>query len=196
MPMRLDNLRDQKILIIGNSPESKNYEFQKLIDENFFTLRFKCNNLPYKSNKLCKYLGKHTDSYFKTRSDYIIDGTEIKCNTIRKNFVKKYKSKPTRGIECILLFLKYFKEKNYVDKKLYIHGFSFDSNNITPKWKNEARKFQRQKWRKIRRKRLKALGTYHIDKLSHNYTVEKEIVNSLISDGHIVLLTDYHKSIN
>ena len=186
----IDNLNEQNILIIGNSPESKNYFFQELIDNNFFTVRFKCNHRPYSKKKLGKFLGKKTGLYFKTRCGYLIDGIELNGMDIRNEFHLQHHCKPTRGLEAILLFLEYYKKKE-IDKKIYIHGFSFDSNNITPNWKNEARKFNKPKYRKMRRKRLLQLGTYHIDKLPHNYTLEKMIITNLLDQGKLMYLTDY-----
>ena len=190
MMIKLDNLEKENILIIGNSPDSKNYLFQHLIDDNFFPIRFKCNKRPYSTKKLGKYLGKKVGLYFKTRKIYIIDNVEIDGKDIRQKFYDKHHCKLTRGLEAILLFLEYYQKKG-IEKKIYIHGFSFDTNNITPNWINEARKFKKKKFRVLRRERLLKAGTYHIDKLPHNYDIEKQIVTELIKKGKIAYLTDY-----
>ena len=50
---------------------------------------------------------------------------------------------------------------------------------------------KKKKFRVLRRERLLKAGTYHIDKLPHNYDIEKQIVTELIKKGKIAYLTDY-----
>ena len=176
---------NKSILIIGNSNNILHHELGEYIDKNFFIVRFKTvpkrdreKNITFKDKvkENGKYSGFNTDMIFRkfTPFKFFINGEldkVISKRNIIKEYRKKYKRKISRGLLSILVFLEIFKYKN-IDQVIYIHGFSFNRNNIY-------------------NKNFKDLKNLDLGKGNHNYNIEKEIIEDLINQGKIKYLIDF-----
>lgn len=175
------------ILIIGNSTNVLQFELGEFIDKNFFTIRFKTVSkkdreleIKFKDNVLenKKYTGSNIDMIFKkfTPFKYFENKELIKViskRNIINEYKKKYKRKISRGLIAILVFLQVY-EYNNINKPIYIHGFSFNRNNIYNENFND-------------------LKNMDMGKNDHNYNIEKEIIYDLISKDKVKFLLDIVK---
>lgn len=174
----------KNMLLIGNSPNVKEKELGKYINQNNFNI-IRFNMQPTKNYE--QYIGTHTtyrvingitwvSNNAKIPLDNIIIAEpshtsmfkEIQHSKVKTNFknikllpdyTKNYTTIfPTSGLMTICFFLQFYEH-------IYIYGFSYD-------------------------------GTHFFEKNSgdnhHNYKCEKDIILSLIEEGKIIYLDEKH----
>jgi hypothetical protein len=193
---------NKPLLIIGNSPTVKYYKYKELIEETFFIIRFKVEKAyRYDSadNLLEEFIGKKTDIWWEKKEVYTFSEQNISLNAweIRNNFSRQYRSKPSRGMVAILLFLEFYKLAG-INKSIYIHGFSH--NNYNAYFKNHLN-LSLDHITELINMNSNKLNDYNSvsDYLKHrknhsckheDYDLEKLLVKDLINNKKIIILND------